>query len=267
MSASEGEGFEVEDQKQALKWNLLILTIFGYWPPETYDQEKLKRYGWYTVVMVGLTLFVYTVLEIIALFLLTNSMEDVISSSFLLLTHLVQWVKFFCFFNNRIRIISLMNNLNQKEFLPQNNTQKDLLVYQVKNGKKNFYLFFVLATSTVSLWLIFPFVESNGKVELPIKAWFPFDIHYTPVFEIIYFYQAVALMVTAHTDVCMVTLVGIFMASVCGQLDILNCKLQRLGAEITDKSVKIRKETKDIIMHSPDGELIECVQHHLKIVE
>lgn len=248
------DSFEVEDQKLAMKWNLFILTTFGYWAPESYSQEKLTLYRWHTVVVVGLTLFVYTVLEIVSLFVLTDGIDDVISSSFLLLTHLVQWFKFFCFFNNRVHIIGLMNKLNQKEFLPLNKTQKNLLAHQVEYGKKNFILFLVLSTITVSLWVVLPFIESTGEMDLPLKTWFPFDIHHSPTFEIIYVYQAVALMVTAQTDVSMVTVVGIFMASVCGQLDILNNKLQNL---------RMKKE----VMRSPDDDLVECIRHHLKIVE
>lgn len=261
------DSFEVKDQKLAMKWNLFVMTTFGYWAPESCSEEKLKLYRWYTAVVVGLTLIIYSLLEIIALIVLTEDVEDIISCSFLLITHIMQWVKFYCFTKNRTKIIQTLNNLNQKEFIPKNKTEKDLLEKQVNAGKTNFYLFFVLATTTVTLWLIYPFVDSTGKIEeLPLKAWFPFDTREAPIFQIICAYQAVAVMVSALTDASMVTLVGMFMASVCGQLDILNYRLQHLGK----KSNAGRKNENTSAVEdtsSPDEAMIDCVRHHLKITE
>lgn len=122
------------------------MTIFGYWAPENYDEEKLKLYRWHTAVVVGLTLIIYSLLEIIALIVLTESVEDIISCSFLLITHLVQWVKFYCFSKNRAKIIQTMDNLNQEEFIPKNGTEKYLLDKQVKAGKTCFFLFFCVSS-------------------------------------------------------------------------------------------------------------------------
>lgn len=110
-------------------------------------------------------------------------------------------------------------------------------------------------------------MDSIGKIEeLPLKAWFPFDTRTSPVFEMTYAYQAVAVMVTALTDASMVGLVAIFMANVCGQLDILNYKLTNLGCK-DDDCRRIGSTPAVEKMYSIEEALIDCVRHHLKIIE
>lgn len=263
------EDFKVEDQKQAMKWNLFILRMWGYWPPETDDQHKLMLYRIYAVFILGSTFISYVALEIMSL-LTADNIEDMVSSSLVLFTHMMQFVKLYTLQSKRSYIMEIMNKLNQGAFSPRNKKHKDLLQNQVLRGRMNYFIFLILATFTVSLWYIFPFVETKGQMDLPLKVWFPFEIHRFPVFQIVYVYQFTIIMLNAINDISMVGVISIFMANVCGQLDILNDKLQGLGKV---ESIEENRENGSgtCIFRSNENKtrlaLVDCVHHHLKIIE
>lgn len=269
MDTIQKEDFDVEDQKLAIKLNILILRTWGYWPPETDDQSELVRYRIYAVLILSLTFVSYVFLEIISV-LTADNMEDVVFSSLVLFTHFMQFGKLYCMHSRRSDIIEVMNKLNQKVFIPQSRRQKKLLQKQVRRGKIHFYVFLILSVCTVSLWYIFPLIETTEKLELPLKVWFPFDIHIFPVFQIVYVYQFSVIMLNAIIEISMVAMVSNFMANVCGQLDILNDKLQSLGkTENYGKHQRNRSEPCVSEMHEYKTiqALEDCIKHHFKIIE
>lgn len=269
MDTPQARDFKVEDQKQAMKWNLFILRMWGYWPPEIDDQKTLIRYRIYAVFILGLTFLSYVFLEIMSL-LTADNIEDMVSSSLVLFTHMMQFVKLYCLQSKRSEIIEIMNKLNQEAFTPQSKRHKDLLQNQVMRGRMNYFIFLILAVTTVSLWYIFPFVETTGQMELPLKVWFPFDIHGFPVFQIVYVYQFTIIMLNAINDISMVGVISIFMANVCGQLDILNDKLQSLGKTENDSGHQGNGSEQCVsrmFEYKTRQALVDCVQHHLKIIE
>lgn len=256
---------EKEDQKQALKWNLFVLGMWGYWVPETDNQRKFLRYRIYAVFILGLTFIPYIILEIICL-LTSKNIEEIANSSWVLFTHLMQFTKLCCLHSKRSSIIKIMNNLNQEAFKPQTRRQQVLLQKQVHRGKLSFVLFLILVVVTVSFWYIFPLVETTGEMDLPMKVWFPFDIHRFPLFQIVYVYQFIIIMVTAINDLSMVTMISIFMANVCGQLDILNDKFRGLGKAENDEDGR-EQCVCEILEHKTRRAFVDCVKHHFKIIE
>lgn len=265
------------DLRDSLKLNFTILSIFGYWTPKNLG-KFLIIYRIYSVIIVGVGFLLYTLTEFINLTMSLHDLMKLTDGLFLFLTHFAQVFKLYYFYGNHEKIGNLLNSLNREIFKPRNEKQLKMIKSKMFYSKNTYVSFALLCICTVLLWAAFPLMDKKegGKIGLPLSAWYPFDTDETPIFQIIYLYQIISVIMDAITNISMDTLASGLMAHICGQLDVLNDSFLNLRDQalinIREKNQQKRiNETneyfKRILQQEMDKELIRCIVHHSNILE
>ncbi|CAH1367598.1 unnamed protein product, partial [Tenebrio molitor] len=84
---------------------------------------------------------------------------------------------------------------------------------------------------------------------LPFWAWYPYDAHSSPLYELTYVHQIISVWCLAMANVNMDALIAALMMFISAQCDVLSDNLKGLtGDDFNDK-------------------LVECIKHHKRIVE
>ncbi|XP_077284425.1 odorant receptor Or1-like [Arctopsyche grandis] len=240
--------------REALDLNLAIMTISGIWPPKCFDNTwRIHAYRAYSIMGVGFFYIVFMLTEIINMIVVFGDMEKTVEASFLLLTHFSQLLKtiLVVVFNTRIR--DIVERLDDPVFNRGKPEHLPMILKSMNIVKKDTRLFLTMATLTVLLWAIFPLLELNDR-QLPLKAWYPFDIKETPIFQIIYLYQIISGLMNAMVNISMDTLGSGIMALTAGQLDILNYELSLLWRPNGKDSGYMLQKLK------------ECIKYHQEII-
>lgn len=254
--------------------NFKVLQLLGLWPLK----NTSKWHTMYCIIITGFFFFAYLLSEAINIILAFPDIEKVTDSSFLFLTHLPQLIKLCYILKNKSVLESMMARMNDERFKLRNPRQTDIARRTIRNSKISLYGFIFLCGCTVFLWAMFPFMDPKMARMLPLKAWYPFNTKQSPMYEITYVYQIVAVMWDAAANVCFDTLASSgFINYVCMNLDILNDTLSNLKEEarvslhIKQKSGIYRKEVEffrgEQFQKEIDGLLHNCLQHYLFIIE
>lgn len=261
--------------RDSLWFNFKLLNTFGYWFPENAGKYKNIAYLVYSFIILNTTYFMYMVTEIINVILSIGDLEKITEASFLLLTHLVQTTKLYAFFKKRGAVLGLLKMLKSPLFQPFNDKQHKILKTMMVQSKLIYYIFLLMAVCTVSLWGAFPFLDkSESSYHLPLSAWYPFAVDKSPIFEVIFVYQILTVMINAATNISLDCLCNGFMAHVCGQLDILNDTLENLYQYVENcnesSSGNIYKENDRVPMKlqiKMDRLLKRSIIHHREIIK
>lgn len=261
------------DLRDSLKLQFKVLSIFGMWKPETVNGSI---YTIFSILMVGIPYVAYTTSEMINIALSFDDLTKLTDASFLFLTHFAQIPKIYYFTVNYDRILNLLNSLNRDIFLPRNERQTKILANEMKFSVFYYKMFISMCVATVTLWCIFPLIDKKETMELPLSAWYPFSTDSSPVFEIIFIYQIIAVMIDGLTNVTLDMVTSGFMGHICGQLDHLNDALLHIReqaiANLGKNDPKIIKNEncaifKNVLQKEMDKEIIRCVVHHINIIE
>lgn len=125
--------------------------------------------------------------------------KQLAKASYLGLTHFIQAVKtaYILFYNNHLK--NLIKSINQREFRPKTLEQKKILQKYIRLCQQLFLLALGACLATCSFWSIDPLIqEKNGK--RPLALWYPFDTKHSPVFEIVYIYEVLSLILNAWAN-------------------------------------------------------------------
>lgn len=117
-------------------------------------------------------------------------------------------------------------------------------------------VFLAMTQSTITILAILPF--TGDKMQLPIKATFPFSIENPWVFGLVYIYQIFGISMCAYINVSSDTLSSAMIAQINGQVKRLGIKISKIGHEY--QTGKIEKEKRLY------GEVIKCVKFHEEIL-
>lgn len=260
------------DKRGTVTWTLKVLQVSGMWPPRSHS----SYYKVYSVVTLGSLYFTYMLSEMINMILVFDDIEEVTDASFLLLTHLAQIPKVYCFFKYEPRIRAMVDIMNHKKFSPRNTRQDDIARKMVRQMQAILVVYLSMCASTVILWAIFPLTEANKERRLPLKAWIPFDTKKSPNYEVAYTFQIIAVMADALSNASLDMVPTGFMAYICMQLDVLYDVIShvRLETEISlakkQKRLEAGKSEKasDVDFHEHAAEiLVDCLEYHLFIIE
>lgn len=259
------------DKRGTVTWTLKVLQISGLWPPRNHS----VYYKIYSVVVLGILYGVYMLSEAINMILVVDDIEEVTDASFLLLTHLAQIPKVYCFFKYEPKIRNMLDAMNHKKYSPKNARQDDIAKKMVRKMKVILVVYLSMCAATVILWAIFPLTEAAKERRLPLKAWYPFDTKRSPNYEATYTFQIIAVMADALSNASLDMVPTGFMAYICMQLDVL-CDIvshARNEAEIkfAKKVNRLKGESdqfsdEDFDHHATET-LVECVKYHLFIIE
>lgn len=255
----------------ALDLNKKILSLCGYWLPVNVKGISKIPHLIYSFLLIGFFYVLYVITEIFNIYMSLDDLSKFAEAAFIFLTHLVQTLKLICFIIYFDRIVFLYNSLNRDIFKPRNLEQYKILKNMLYYSKYSYTIFIVMCLICLLIWILLPILDYTiPDNQLPFNIWYPFDINKSPTFEIVYFYQALAITINAIANLNLDTLASGFMAQIDGQLALLNHALINIKEQSTKNigKLRFRKETfQKVLQEEMDKELIRCVVHHNNILE
>jgi hypothetical protein len=235
------------DWKSTIRTNLLMLRLTGLWP-ESDDGYKLDLYTFYAICAKVLN-DVNNFFQTCYIFEIYTDLQALASTFFVLGTDWLASIKVYYFMRKIKTIKRLLKELESEEFQPRSEHQKISLEPTLKSWKVIYAAFWIVTVPALSSVSIFPIIDGSARHHrLPFWAWYPYDTTTSPNYEITYFYQVVGIWFLAICNINMDTLMAALMMYTVTQCDILCDNLRNIKSGDRGKQI------------------IECVQHHKKIL-
>nr|WJJ63336.1 odorant receptor 36 [Pachyrhinus yasumatsui] len=143
-------------------------------------------------------------------------------------------VKSIFFYFNRDALGTLITDLNKQQFQP-NEGDEMLIVKNTYEFYGKFRKMLIIVTWLAVVPVLIKPLFSKSKYMLPCPAIYPINIYYSPVFEIIYGHQVIALiyfslnnLYTNVTFIGLLTFIGIQCDLLCHRLKKLSCKKEAI---------------------------------------
>ncbi|XP_044270427.1 odorant receptor Or1-like [Tribolium madens] len=237
--------------KETLSQNINFLKVCGLWPPGDEDY-KLNLYGIYAGFCVLGFLCVHTGTQTFNIYFIIDDLEAFTSSIFVTFACVACVFKTYYLLKNMKLLKVLFINIDKEIFQPRNHEQELLIQPSIKFWKGFYLIFRILCYNTCFFWCAYPILDKRIKQhKLPFLAWYPYDSSVSPMYEITYFYQAVAIwyivIISFNTDV----LIGALNMFVGAQCDILCDNLRNLAKNGINEL---------------NQNLINCIKHHKAIL-
>ncbi|KAH0821675.1 hypothetical protein GEV33_001116 [Tenebrio molitor] len=229
-----------------IKTNIFILRVVGLWPEGT-EGYKLNLYTLYSLCM-NLLVDGSNFFQSAYIFVIYADLQALAAIIFVIFTDWLASVKVLYFVRNTAILKQQMTELESALFQPRTK-QQNLLGPGIKSWRLIYGSFSVLVVGTLLLWTFFPILDGTVKEHrLPFWAWYPYDAHTAPLYQITYLYQVVSIWFLAIANVNMDTLIAALMVFTATQCDILCDNLKHLRGEDFNER------------------LLQCIEHHKKIV-
>lgn len=271
--------YQNADLKGSLNKSLRIMMCTGYWFPRNINKNSKFLCGLYTFLVVGMTLATVVVTEAAYLILVARDLEDLIDASFIMLTHLVQFVKVCYVIEGRERIYCLLDIMDEKLFKARNARQLKNSMKIIKSTNRIFYILVAAVTFTCCFFYAIPLMENKNGYQLPVKAVYPFNIAVN-YYKSVYMYQSFVYLFCSFGNVALDMTAATSMSQISIQLGILNDTIihikefaelqfnEKKGLQQT-KSKNVRGDSQTIpagLQYEMNTLLVECVKHHLKVL-
>ncbi|RZC39486.1 7tm 6 domain containing protein, partial [Asbolus verrucosus] len=236
------QGCSVERRK------LLYFGFLGLWS-QADDRRTPNLYTLYTVIAVIFFLYGSVFFQILYIPLIVTDLEALTKLMFNLITKSLVCVKAFCLMQNAKTVQRLVKALDSDLFQVKTVDHRKLVQPALLIWKTTYIIFLSLATSTIFMWCILPFVNKSFQdYQLPFLALYPYNFKKSPLYEITYIHQVVGLVITATIDTNLDTLISALMMFIGAQCDILCYNLRNLHRKKFSELMRV------------------CIQHHQEIL-
>ncbi|CAG9854194.1 unnamed protein product [Phyllotreta striolata] len=167
---------------------------------------------------------VATMVQIINMFCVEADLRKMAASGYLGASCLMAVIKELFLFKNKKFLLNIQNDMNRSEFQPKDAEGVELVERCLSGYKKTRKVVLIVCSIAVSGCLTMPFLSSTQL--LPLSAWYPFDVTYSPVYELIYIHQSVSLIYLAYMNIYIDILVSGFTTFVSLQCALLCHKME-----------------------------------------
>ncbi|KAJ3636021.1 hypothetical protein MTP99_008872 [Tenebrio molitor] len=232
--------------KSIIKTNIMILRVVGLWPRGAEGYEP-NLYTLYSAVL-NFVVSCSSIFQSAYIFLIYTDLQALAAIIFVIFTDWLAAVKV-CYFVFKTSILKeQMTELESTMFQPKL-AQQRVFQASVTSWRLIYTAFSVLTIITLHLWTFFPILDGTVKEHrLPFWAWYPYDAHSSPLYELTYVHQIISVWCLAMANVNMDALIAALMMFISAQCDVLSDNLKGLtGDDFNDK-------------------LVECIKHHKRIV-
>jgi hypothetical protein len=236
--------------KTSLKTNTFFLKITGLWPKDT-ETYKLNAYTLYSAFcLIGL-FGIHTFSQVFNIFII-DDLETFTSSIFITLACVGGVAKTWQLIRNMPTLKQLFVSITDDIFQPRNDRQIALITPSILFWQRFYLVFRVLGYNTLFFWAAYPIFDKKTKEhQLPFVAWYPYDSKISPLYEITYVHQIVAMGYAVLSGVNVDMLIAALNMFIGAQCDILCDDLKHLGGD--EKEMGSR--------------LVNCVKHHRAILK
>ncbi|RZC35631.1 7tm 6 domain containing protein [Asbolus verrucosus] len=240
------------DWKLTIKMNIFMLKVVGLWP-EGNETYKLNFYTLYAVISTTFFVFGHNFFQIFNIVFIFNDLKALTGTIFIILTQMLAILKSYYLVQNMKTLKGLLVILNSDIFQPKTIIQRGLIEPSLNIWKNIYMVFFTMTTNDILFWSTFPILDKSVKeYRLPFLAWYPYTTKISPLYEMTYIYQIVAVYFIAMVNLNIDTLIAALNMYTGAQCDILCDSLRSLlnGDVPTDINKKF----------------INCTEHHKEIL-
>ena len=232
---------------------------FCFWPP---DNEKYRRvYMFYSMLMIIFTVGIYYFCETINMISVLENWEEVTIDINLFMIHNVYNVKIYYLITKNAELKRLVKIMDDEIFKSQNAQEYSIGTKEMLVCKRNLLIQMMVGIVTIIFMILPPLIYKNGQ--LPVNTWFPYNIHESPFYEIIYVYQSICIPIHCFTIFSTDGIYMMLMVYTCGQLDITNFILRNLR-KCSENNVQTG--TFKDVSRQVEKLLIQCIRRHQHII-
>ncbi|XP_047994421.1 odorant receptor Or1-like [Leguminivora glycinivorella] len=237
-----------------------ILLYLGIWlRPASY----VSLYITYAV-LVMLTQYSFVFFEFIYIALAWGDMDAVTEASFLLFTQASVCYKVTRFMMNKNNLVCLLGLMEEEIFQAQNKRHVRCLMSQSIMIKRLCLFFLGSALTTCTLWGLMPIVDKTGGERIfPFLIWMPVTPEKSPQYELGYFYQMVAIYISAFLFIAVDSVALSMIMFGCAQLEIIMDKVEQVGLMTTGK---LKKQEREQLIEENKDLFVECLKHHQAVI-
>ncbi|XP_063925633.1 odorant receptor Or1-like [Zophobas morio] len=218
------------DWEAATRINTLMLKFVGLWP-EGDGTYNLNIYTIYAVISINLLVNGHTFFQVMNIFFVFSNLQALTATIFITASEVLVSVKVYKYVQNLKLLKKLKNDLEKDIFQPTNEGQILLIEPHLKMWKVAYFVFCIPSTAVVALFAAFPILDQRIKeYRLPFSAWYPYNTKISPLYELTYLYQVIAILFMATVNVNTDILISALMMYVAAQCDILCDELRNLNA-------------------------------------
>nr|AXF48772.1 odorant receptors OR18 [Lobesia botrana] len=238
-----------------------ILFYLGIWlRPANY----VTLYLFYAVIVM-LSQYSFVLFEFMYIAEAWGDMDAVTEASFLLFTQASVCYKVTRFMINKKNLVLLLGLMEEDLFQPENKRQERCLVSQSGMVKRLCLFFLCSALTTCTLWGLMPIVDSTeGERIFPFLIWMPVGPNKSPQYEIGYFYQMVAIYISAFLFIAVDSVALSMIMFGCAQLEIIMDKVEQIQS--VPFSGKLTKEQRLQRIEDNYTLFVRCLKHHQAVI-
>ncbi|KAJ2942070.1 hypothetical protein O0L34_g10987 [Tuta absoluta] len=262
--------FENRNVALFLSRPIKILKVFGVWPAsENLQPHELCIYWIYNVFILS-TQWSFLLFEFMYIAKVLGDMDELSESSFLLFTQASLCYKTTVFLLNKKNLKILIGLMEEDIFRPRNKVHVGRLELQAKIIRRLCLFFIICANTTCSLWALIPLFDNSGPRIFPFKIWMPVNPEHSPDYELGYFYQMIAIYISACLFCGVDSVALCTMMFGCAQLEIIGEKLLLIrNVPLSSKALQTngqRNEQAERIKENIEL-LKDCIKHHQAVIK
>ncbi|RVE45893.1 hypothetical protein evm_009492 [Chilo suppressalis] len=248
----------VKNVNMSITLSLTALRLVGFWPLEGWAHTKRILYNCYGFFCFMFLLGTYLVSQVVDMYLIWGDLPLMTGVSFVLFTNIAQFVKFANVAWRREIIWNLVHDADEALRAADSDEAKEIVRRCNRETIIQQVVFGCLTFVTMLGW-----ATSAEKGQLPLRAWYPYDVTKSPAYELSYLYQIGALYVAAFLNVGKDTLVTCLIAQCRCRLQLLGLSLRNLcqGIQLSGKFLKAEEEA------MVKSRLEICVKQHHDALE
>ncbi|RZC32444.1 7tm 6 domain containing protein, partial [Asbolus verrucosus] len=191
--------------------------------------------------------------QTVNLFMILDDLQAVTASVYVVLMCISIILKTYGLMKNMAMLKQLMTTVNSDLFQPKSPEQRALIQPNLTAWKTIVRTFWFFATGYAIFGALFPILDKSVKqYRLPFLAWYPYNTHKSPQYEMTYVYQVLGVNFLSMSNVNINTLIAALNMYIACQFDILYDDLRNMN----DKDPSVGASQK----------LRSCIHHHKEIL-
>ncbi|XP_068910432.1 odorant receptor Or1-like [Tenebrio molitor] len=242
------------DWKRVLRTNILKLKVVGLWPPDD-ELYKPNAYTLWAICSITILNVGHNFFQMVNMIFVFDDLHDLVQATYITLPQVVALMKTYYVVRNMKILKELMVTLSSDMFQPKNDRQVKMIKPSFSFWRVNYVMYWTMSSGAMFFWSVYPILDKSIKeYPLPFLAWYPWNTKASPMYELTYLHQIVALLFIASTAMSVDTLIAALNIYIGAQFDILCDDIKHLFDP-------------DSALISFNQKLISIIKHHKEIVK
>ncbi|XP_071634291.1 odorant receptor 46a-like isoform X1 [Temnothorax longispinosus] len=239
--------------------NFKALRFCGAWKEREDDNMCVGFLRFCYRYAVFLLIYEFTISDVIEMIRMRDRVQELTERLFSGLTCLTLCVKYANFLLRENELSDLLECLRVKMCQPRNSTEKLIMEEHNRRAKWSTIAFMMISYATALGFVLTPALQllKGGEHVLPLKSYIPYSVSNLLPYLATYLQQFLVLFYAIMLNVSFDCLVYGFTIQVCGQIELMCCRLTDSLKSTGDISSGRKTDT--------EASIVECVRHHLLV--